>query len=463
MSKLGTPELPLRAAVIGSGPSGFYAAKALVNSDLTVVVDMFDRLPTPYGLVRHGVAPDHQKVKNVIKIFERIAAKPEVSFYGNIEIGNELTIEMLREFYDTVIFCNGMATDKHLGIPGENLHGSYAASEFVAWYNGHPDFKDREFDLSSDTAVVIGQGNVAVDICRILAKTPEELEATDITDYALDALKKSNIKKIYMVGRRGPVQAKFTEVEIRELGTLDSSRPKIDPEQMKLDPLSEEELNDPENKHAPHIMAILKEYTGADEAFDSKGLHILFFRSPKAISGNDKVESIELDKNELEGEPFKLRASKTGDTECIPCGVVFRSVGYRGSPIPGVPYNEELGRIENEDGRVMNGERPDPGIYTAGWIKRGPSGIIGTNRPDSNATILKLLEDVSHLEPCRERDTGQLLRQLTEKEVRYVTYEDWEKVDQEEVRLGQAVGKPREKFSSVESILDFLGKKPPII
>jgi ferredoxin--NADP+ reductase len=459
MANLGTPELPLRAAIIGSGPSGFYAAEALVKSELAVVVDMFDRLPTPYGLVRHGVAPDHQKVKNVIKIYERIAAKPEVSFYGNIEIGTQLTIDLLREYYDAVIFCSGTASDRHLDIPGENLAGSYAATEFVAWYNGHPDYVDLEFDLSCDTAVVIGQGNVAVDVCRILAKTPEELEHTDIAPYALDSLTQSRIKKIYMIGRRGPVQAKFTEVEIRELGTLESCTPKIDPEQLQLDPLSEQELNDPENKHAQHIFSILEGYADHGDDFDSEGLHILFLRSPKALLGEEHVESIVLEKNSLDGEPFKLKAFGTGETQEIPCGVVFRSVGFRGSPIPGVPFSEKMGRIENIDGRIMNRDEPIAGLYTAGWIKRGPSGIIATNRPDSKATVNKLLEDVPDLVPCPKRDTEQLLGHLTELGARFITYEDWEKVNEEEIRLGQVVGKPREKFSSVESILDFLEKK----
>jgi ferredoxin--NADP+ reductase len=461
MAQLGTPELPLRAAIIGSGPSGFYAAEALVKSELTVVADMFDRLPTPYGLVRHGVAPDHQKVKNVIKIYERVAAKPEVSFYGNVEIGTQLTIEMLREYYDAVIFCSGTAVDRHLGVPGEDLTGSYSATEFVAWYNGHPDFKDRQFDLSSDTAVVIGQGNVAVDVCRILAKTPEELEHTDIAEYALDTLTQSKIETIYMIGRRGPVQAKFTEVEMRELGTLESSKPKIDPEQLKLDPLSELELNDPDNKHAPHIFSILKDYADPEECNDSKGLHIRFFRSPKALTGEKHVESIVLEKNRLEGEPFNLRAFGTEELEEIPCGVVFRSVGFRGSPIPGVPFNEELGRIENLDGRIMDGDSPCAGLYTAGWIKRGPSGIIGTNRPDSKATVNKLLEDVSKLIPCPKRATSELIEYLSQKGARIITYEDWEKVNEEEIRKGHDLGKPREKFSSVEAILNFLDKKAP--
>lgn len=456
MTTLGSKEKPLRVAIVGSGPSGFYAADALLRADVDVVIDIFDRLPTPYGLVRHGVAPDHQKIKNVIKVYEGIATRPNVSFYGNISIGRDVTIDELREYYDALILAVGAETDRKLGIPGEDLPGSHTATEFVAWYNGHPDYRDHVFDLSCESAVVIGQGNVAVDVCRILAKTVEELKQTDIAQHALEALSHSKIKRIYMVGRRGPVQAKFTLLEIKEMGKLEDCDPVVLPEDMVYEDASRAELEDAGNKSQQKVVSVLEEFAQRTPEGKSRQLHILFRRSPKEIRGQGRVESIVLERNDLSGEPFKVKAVGTGETEQIPCGLVFRSVGYRGVGVPGVPFDERSGIIPNADGRVMKGDTPVPGLYVVGWIKRGPSGVIGTNKPDSQATVSAVLQDLPNLTPCEHRNTLELLNLLDSRGVRVVTFGDWKRVDAHEIERGRPLGKPREKLTSVRSMLELL-------
>lgn len=453
MTKLGAPERPLRVAIIGSGPSGFYAAQALIKADIEVQVDIFDRLPCPYGLVRLGVAPDHQKIKKVIAVFERIVAKPNCRFLGNVMVGRDVTVEELRRHYDALIFANGAESDRRLNIPGEDLAGSHTATEFVAWYNGHPDYRDYQFDLSQETAVVIGQGNVAVDVCRILAKTVDELKYTDIAQHALDALAESRVKDIYMIGRRGPVQAKFTQIEIKEMGQLEDCDPIVQAADMHFDPVSQAEYDDPSNKSAQRIIPILSEFASREGAEKARRLHFSFKKSPVEIRGGERVQSIVLESNELVGEPFAVKARGMGETEELACGLVFRSVGYRGVPMPGVPFDEDRGIIPNEEGRIVDDGGAVKGLYAAGWIKRGPSGIIGTNKPDSQATVAALLEDAEALVPCEIRDSAPLLDLLNERGLRVVSFEDWKKIDQAEVQRGQKKGKPREKFPSTGEML----------
>ena len=453
MTKIGSLDRPLRVAIIGSGPSGFYAAQALMKAEIEVQIDILERLPSPYGLVRLGVAPDHQKIKNVIGLFERIAAKPNCRFLGNVTVGRDITVEELRRHYDALIFANGAETDRRLNIPGEDLPGSYTATEFVAWYNGHPDYRDREFDLSAETAVVIGQGNVAIDVCRILAKTVDELKHTDIAQHALDALAESRIKDIYMVGRRGPVQAKFTQLEIKEMGQLADCDPVVQAEDLQFDPASQAEYDDPENKSAKRIVPILEEFAAREPSGKTRRLHILFKQSPVEIKGNGRLQSIVLECNELVGEPFAVKARGTGEKEELACGLVFRSVGYRGVALPGVPFDEQRGVIPNEDGRVLDDGTPVSGLYAVGWIKRGPSGVIGTNKPDSRATVASLLQDLPDLEACPVPESDKVLTLLKERGVRIVSFEDWQKIDAAEVERGQASGKPREKYLTVEEML----------
>lgn len=455
-SVLGSQDNPLRVAVVGSGPSGFYAAESLLQSDKKVTVDMFERLPAPYGLVRYGVAPDHLKIKNVIKIYERIAEKPGFFFWGNVNVGRDIGIPELKNFYDAILLSCGASSDRKLGITGEDLPGSYTATEFVAWYNGHPDYRDRKFDFSGKVAVVIGQGNVAADVCRILCKTPEELKNTDIASYALEALAQSNVQEIHMIGRRGPAQAAFTPVEIREFGELADCDPVVSPAELELNPASRTELETVKELTRKKNIEILQKFASLDASQKRKKFFVRFLRSPVEIKGGGRVERIVLEKNRLEGEPGRQKAKGTGEKEEMACGLLFRSVGYHGVPTPGVPFDERAGVIPNQEGRVTESGQVVPGLYAAGWIKRGPTGVIGTNKADSSETIRHIFEDISHLTPCLRRDTRPLLESLKKKGVRVVNFPDWKRIDAREIERGQPAGKPREKFTSVAEMLSVL-------
>ncbi|MDQ4147052.1 MAG: FAD-dependent oxidoreductase, partial [Pseudomonadota bacterium] len=311
-TSIGTEHNPLRVAVIGSGPSGFYATEALLKSGLVTRVDMFERLPAPYGLVRNGVAPDHPKLKEAILVYAKIAEHPRFNFLGNVTVGRDLSVEELRASHHAILFCCGAETDRKLGIPGEDLPGSHTATEFVGWYNGHPDYRHREFDLSTEAAVVIGQGNVAVDVCRILAKTADELNHTDIAQHALERLAESQIREIYMIGRRGPAQAKFTHVELRELGELANCDPIVNPGDLKLNAESEAELADKRNRTPIKNMEILREFAARPTSTKWRRVYIRFLESPIELKGENKVEHLIIAKNRLEGPPFQQVARETG-------------------------------------------------------------------------------------------------------------------------------------------------------
>ncbi len=459
MNKLGTAEIPARVAVVGSGPSGFYAAEALLGSETEVKVDMFDRLPAPFGLVRYGVAPDHGKIKNVTKVYEKTAARPGFSFYGNVEVGRDISLDELRQYYDAVIFTSGAQTDRHLGIPGEDVPGSHPATEFVAWYNGHPDYTDCAFDLSHESAVVIGVGNVAVDVARILAKSADELKTTDIAEHALDALAAGKIRDIHLIGRRGPAQAKFTAQELKELGELEICDIVINDADLELNPESQAELDEPKNKGAIKIYKLLTEFAAKQPEGKERRLFLHFLESPVEMTGDGRLNQVTLERNALEGEPGRQKSVGTGAKEALDCGILFRSVGYRGVAIPGVPFRDDWGIIPNDDGRVT--ETVDgpvvPGLYTAGWIKRGPSGIIGTNKPCSIATVKHLLEDLPSLVPCVARDDGAVGELLAGRGIKFVDYEAWKKIDAVEIERGEAKGKPREKIVRVDDMLSIAG------
>ncbi len=460
MSSIGSTERPLRVAVVGSGPSAFYAVEALYKNTEHVRVDMFERLPTPFGLVRGGVAPDHHKIKSVTRVYERIASDPRFAYFGNVTIGRDITVSELRGFYDAVLFACGAESDRRLGIPGEDLPGSHTATAFVGWYNGHPDYRDQHFDLSGETAVIVGQGNVAVDVCRILAKTPDELRETDIADYALDALAESRIRDIYMVGRRGPVQAKFTQPELREMGELAECDPVVYPAELEIDPRSQAELEAPSNKTSAKNLAVLEGFVERGSGSKRKRFHILFLRSPVELKGAERLQSVVLERNRLEGQPFALKATGTGLTEELHCDIFFRSVGYRGTPLPDVPFDEHWGVFPNEKGRILDNHTPVPGLYAAGWIKRGPSGIIGTNKPDSVETVKSLLEDMPDLPPCPRPDSEAVAQLLASRGVRVVTFDDWHRLDQLEIERGKPKGKPRDKFTTAEAMLAALDEGP---
>ncbi len=456
MAELGTSERPLRVAIVGSGPSGFYAAEALLKNERHVLVDMFERLPTPFGLVRGGVAPDHQKIKTSARVYEKTAEREGFGYLGNVTVGTDITIEELRSFYDAIVFASGAQTDRRMGIPGEDTPGSHTATEFVAWYNGHPDYRDSHFDLTQETAVIIGQGNVAVDVCRILAKSVDELKHTDIAGHALEALAESKIRDIYMIGRRGPLQAKFTLLEVKELGSLSICDPVVDPAAMELDLLSQVESESSYNAPGKKTYPILQEFATRPAPTKARRCHIWFLYSPLSIEGDTRVERIVLEKNELVGEPGNLVARGTGQTLDLPCGLVFRSVGYRGVQIAGLPFDDRRGVIPNDRGRVLDHGVPVPGVYVVGWIKRGPSGVIGTNKPDSIETVDRLLEDIQELPPCNTPDPIGVHTLLAQRGVRIVEFNDWRRIDSEEVARGEALGKPREKFTRVSEMLSVL-------
>ena len=466
MTQIGTDANPLRVAIIGAGPTGFYAADHLFKQEnLVVEVDMFDRLPTPYGLVRYGVAPDHQKIKNVTKVFDKIAAHPRLRFYGNVAFGKHLTLEDLKEHYHQILFTTGAQSDRRLNIPGEDLQGSHAATEFVAWYNGHPDYRDRQFDLSQERVAVVGVGNVAVDVARILCRTTDELAKTDIADYALEALSQSRVREVFLLGRRGPAQAAFTVPEIKELGELESTEVRTIPEEMELDALSQAALERNPDQATIKKVEILRSYSTSKAGKKPRKLTIRFLVSPVELIGDEsgRVVRMKLVRNVLyETEAGTLRPRHTDQFEDLPVGLVFRSVGYRGVPLPGVPFNESWGVILNEKGRVIDPDtrKPVVGQYTGGWIKRGPTGVIGTNKPDAAETVACMLEDLAQgaiLNPSQPNPAAieELVRQ---RQPHYFSYADWLRLNQLEVERGQAVGRPRVKFTSVEEMLAALGR-----
>ena len=465
MSKIGTEENPLRVAIVGAGPSGFYAAEHILKGDgLHAQVDLFDRLPTPFGLVRGGVAPDHPKIKSVIRVYEKTAARDGFRFFGNVKISHDLEVEDLERLYHAIVFTVGCETDRQLGIPGEDLPGSHAATAFVGWYNSHPDYADDEFDLSSERAVVIGNGNVAMDVARMLALTDHELRQTDTADHAIEALDAKQIREIVVLGRRGPVQAAFTNPEIKELGEMEDADVVVDPAEVELDPASKAFVESDEADKTTRVnYETLKEFSERKPEGKKQRIVLRFLASPVEIKGDGKVESIVVGRNELVEEDGSLRAKDTGEREELECGLVLRSVGYTGIPIEGVPFDQSRGLILNEGGRILDSHDAGhkTGHYTAGWIKRGPSGVIGTNKKDALETVQHLLADVEAEQLLNPENPDPVAVEdlLREKGVRYVSFEDWQAIDQAEVGRGEPHGRPRVKFVRVEEMLETVGER----
>ena len=446
---------PLRVAVVGSGPAGFYAADRLLRSEEPAVeVDLIERLPTPWGLVRLGVAPDHPNIKAVSRVFEKIAQRPGFRFLGNVEVGRDLTHDDLARLYDGVVYAVGAQTDRRLGIPGEDLPGSWPATAFVAWYNGHPDFQHLEFDLSAERAIVVGNGNVAVDVARMLALAEEELAPTDTTDPAIAAILGSGLREIVMLGRRGPAQASFTTPELIELGELAGADVAVDPAELELDPASEAALEHDTN--ARRNLEVLRAYAAREPAGKPRTLRLRFCVSPTAILGDERVEAVEVVRNELvAGDDGRVAAVPTEEREVIPCGLVFRSVGYQGVPLTGVPFEERGGTIPNRGGRVLDGAGGHvPGVYCTGWIKRGPSGVIGTNKKDATETADLLLEDAAAGLLGGGRPAVEVDALLAERGADVVAYAGWEAIDAAERAAGEPLGRPRVKLCSWEELLD---------
>ena len=457
----GTTDRPLRVAIVGAGPTGFYAADHLLRQDALVVeIDIFDRVPTPFGLVRYGVAPDHQKIKSVTAAFDKVASHPRVRFYGGVELGKDVTVEDLRAHYHQIVYATGAQTDRRMGIPGEDLAGSHPATEFVAWYNGHPDYQDHQFDLTVERAAVVGVGNVAIDVARILCRTPEELATTDIGDGALETLRHSRIREVYLLGRRGPAQAAFTNPEIRELGDLARADVLVDPREVELDVLSRAALAKAPDRATSKKVEILQSFANRPPTGRPRQLMIRFLVSPVELVGDatGAVEAIRLVRNELYETPTgTLQPRATGVIETLPVDLVFRSVGYRGVPLPGVPFNEKWNVILNERGRVLDpvSKRPVVGEYTGGWIKRGPSGVIGTNKPDAAETVACMLEDLAAgavLTPTAP-DAAAADALVRARQPHCISYDDWRYLDRIEVDRGRAEGRPRVKFTRLDDIL----------
>lgn len=424
-----------RIAVIGSGPSGFYTTEALLRSSAAVSVDMFERLPVPYGLVRFGVAPDHPKLKQVTTAFDRIAAMPGFRFFGGITVGDDVTIDELREAYDAVVLATGAELSRPLGIPGEALPGCHSAGDFVAWYNGHPQFADLRFDLDHETAIVVGHGNVALDVARILAKTADELRRTDIARHALEVLAESRIREIQVIGRGRPVQAKFSAKELRdflELGACDTS---VDMGNLANDEFELQRQGDPE---LTEKLALLHAFAQAATTKRRRCV-FRFGLSPSAIRGQGRLEMIS----------FK---DGSGAIEDIACGLAFSSVGRKTAPMAGVPYDVHRGVHANVDGRVAADGSMIEGLYACGWSKRGPSGTIGTNRGCGIATAEAVLADITHRRPRSDRPDA-LLARLAGRVARIVSYSDWATIDAAEKHRGAILGKPREKFVTIPDML----------
>ena len=428
---------------------------------------MFDRLPTPFGLVRAGVAPDHPKIKNVIKRYEKTAASDGFRFFGNVEVGREIQPIDLAERYHAVVYAYGSSTDRQLGIPGEDLPGSHAATEFVAWYNAHPDFADHEFDLSCERAVVIGNGNVAADVARMLALTREELEETDTAEHAIDPMADSGIREIVVLGRRGPAQAAFTNPEVRELGEMVDADIVIDPAEVELDEISRAYLDSDEaDVTARKNVDIFTEFSQREPEGKRRRIVLRFLCSPVEIKGDGKVESIVIGRNELVEEGGRIRAKDTGEREEIECGLVFRSIGYKGIGLEGVPFDEDRGTIRNEGGRILGDDGGQvEGQYAVGWIKRGPSGVIGTNKKDAQETIDLLFEDLEKgrvPEPAIAEDEPSIEELSAERSPDTISFAGWEAIDAAEKGKGEPLGRPRVKFCRIDEMVEASRSAEPV-
>ena len=444
-----TTHRPLRVAVIGAGPSGIYAADALTKQDaVPVSVDVVDALPTPFGLVRYGVAPDHEKMRSVSTTLQGVLERPAVRFLGNVRYGTDLTHDDLHRHYDAVVYSVGAARDRRLDIPGEDLEGSVSATDFVAWYCGHPDEPLAQVALTAETVVVVGAGNVAVDVARVLARPLDDLRRTDMHDEALDVLDASAVTDIHVLARRGPVQAKFTTKELRELGELGDVDVVVDPKDLELSAADEEEISG--NAALRRNVEVMRGWAERTPTGARRRIHLRFYTRPVELSGQGRVESVRLERTALDESG---RTVGTGEFSDLPAEMVVRSVGYRGTPLPGLPFDERGGVIPNDEGRVLRDDGPSVGEYVAGWIKRGPTGVIGTNKTDAARTVASLLEDLEKLRPCDEPDPDAITKTLTDRGVDVVTLERWNAIDAAEVARGAAAGRTRVKLTGREALL----------
>jgi ferredoxin--NADP+ reductase len=440
------PEDRLKVAVIGSGPAGFYAADALLRASPPASVDLYERLPVPFGLVRYGVAPDHQSIKRVQVAFERTAALPGFRYFGNVELGRDVSTEELLRGYHAVLVATGAALDRRLDIPGENLEGSYAATSFVGWYNGHPDFVDLRFSLGAERAVVVGMGNVALDVARVLLHDRDELGKTDISSQALGALRESRVSEVVLLGRRGPAQAAFDQGELEAIADLPGIGVQVDGNASFAD---QADLPAPARKNLEYLAKL-----AADPARGKpRRLRLRFLASPVEVLGEGgRVRGLRVADNRLVGTGPHVRAEPTGETWELPAGLVIRSVGYRGAPVAGLPFDAKRNVIPSSAGRVTSlGGEPQPGLYCSGWIKRGPTGLVGTNKADSKETVELVLRDTSLL--LGRKPTLDVDALLAERRVKIVTFADYQRIDAAEKARGAERGKVRDKLERVSDML----------
>lgn len=439
---------PLRVAVVGAGPSGLYAVQALLGAEAAVSVDVYDRLPAPYGLVRYGVAPDHPKMRSVIRVLHEALSHDSVRFIGNVAFGTDVTRADLRAHYDAVIYATGTQGDRSLGVPGEDLPGSHGAAEFVAWYCGHPDAARRDFSLDARSVAVIGAGNVALDVARVIAKGPDEMGATDVPEPVRAAFRDSQVTDIHVLARRGPAQAKFTPVELREMGKLAGADVIVDPDELVLDSASESAVDD--NRQVRKNVELLREWSGRPPEGKPRRVHFHFLASPVRILGEDRVTGLTAERNALDGSGA---AEGTGEHETFDVGMVFRAVGYRAEPLPGVPFDRATATVPHQDGRVLDGGETSPGEYVAGWAKRGPTGVIGTNKSDAAETVRSLLADAERLGMTDRPEPEDVTRLLESRGADYVDWSGWLRLDTHEVDLGRAEGRERIKIPDVATML----------
>ena len=458
MEQLATSARPLRIAIIGAGPAGFYAADTLLKQrDIVLTIDIFNRFPTPFGLVRDGVAPDHQSIKAVIRVFDKVLADPRVHFFGNVTYGVDIHHKEVKQFYDQIIYAVGAQADRRMGIPGEELPNNFPAISFVGWYNGHPDYRDLPIDLSCERAVVVGNGNVAMDVTRILVMSPDALLKTDIADHALEKLCESKIREVVVLGRRSAAQASFTTPEIKELGKLEGVDAIINPQSIELDPASLVEIE--EDRTAKANLECMHEYATRTEHIAPRRITLRFLASPVEIVGvNGRITAVRIEHNELVVDSNGgLRSKGTGKFEIIEAGLVLRSIGYRSVPIEGVPFDYATSTINNIAGQVVHPNTGEvvPGEYVVGWAKRGPTGLIGNNKPDSAATVESMLTNLPILQGISDdqRDLLQIEAFLRERDIDYVTYQDWKILDQYEVACGARRGRPRVKVTTVPGMM----------
>ncbi len=432
--------MTIKVAIIGSGPSGFYTADSLIKSGEDVEIDIIDRLPTPFGLIRGGVAPDHQTTKKVAKAYEKTALNESVNYFGNVEVGKDISIDELRKSYDAVVLAVGAPTDRKLGIPGDDKKGVYGSADFVGWYNGHPDFTNLNPDLGVKAVAVIGVGNVAIDTARVLVKTPNEMATTDIADHATQAINASPISDVFLFGRRGPVEAKFTNVELREMGKLEDCMPIVHADQIPEE--VEGSWSERDQRLKERNLSTMRDFLHVDPKGKSKNVHFEFFANPVEILGEDRVEGVRVEKTMVKDG----RAMGTGEFFTVECGLIVAAIGYYSIPIEGVPFDNDNGIVKHIDGRI------DEGVYAVGWIKRGPTGVIGTNKPDGDIAAKQIIADTKE---SKKPGRISLISMLKERKIRVVNYEDWQKIDEAEITAASDQA-PRKKFVTVKDMISAL-------